>query len=126
MGSNPTLTAKCQAAPWHRNQCDFRIRGTDKSAIIAALRNHEAELRAAGIERLFLFGSYARGTAVSHRSDVDLMAEFDGAKQLSLLELVHIQNRLADILGVAVDLAPAKSLKEPVRARATREAVLAF
>ncbi|HCC56224.1 MAG TPA: hypothetical protein DEQ47_03000 [Solibacterales bacterium] len=98
----------------------------DKSTIIPALRNHEAELRAAGIERLFPFGSYARGTAVSHRSDVDPMAEFDAAKQLSLLELVHIQNRLADSLGVAVDLAPAKSLKEPVRARATREAVLAF
>jgi uncharacterized protein len=98
----------------------------DKSTIIAALRDHEAELRAAGIERLSLFGSYARGTAVSHQSDVDLMADFDGAKQFSLLELVHIQNRVTDILGVAVDLAPTKSLREPVRTRAAREAVLAF
>jgi predicted nucleotidyltransferase len=98
----------------------------DKSTIIASLRDHEAELRAAGIERLFLFGSYARGTAVSERSDVDLMAEFDGSKQLSLLEMVHIQNRIADILGANVDLAPTKSLKDPVRARAAREAVLAF
>jgi predicted nucleotidyltransferase len=98
----------------------------DKSTIIAALREHESELRAAGIERLFLFGSYARGTAVRERSDVDLMVEFDGAKQLSLLEITHIQNRIADILGVKVDLAPAKLLKGPVRANATREGVLAF
>jgi uncharacterized protein len=98
----------------------------DKSTIIAALRDHESELRAAGIERLFLFGSYARGTAVSERSDVDLMAEFDRARQLSLLEMVHIQNRIADILGAPVDLAPAQSLKDPVRASVTREAVLAF
>ena len=33
----------------------------DKSTIIAKLREHESELKAAGIEHLFLHGSYARG-----------------------------------------------------------------
>jgi hypothetical protein len=36
----------------------------DKEEIIARLREHQAELRRGGIERLFLFGSYPRGTAV--------------------------------------------------------------
>ena len=79
-----------------------------------------------GIERLLVFGSYARGAAVNERSDVDLMAEFDRARQLSLLEMVHIQNRIADIPGAPFDLVPAQSLKDPVRASVTREAVLAF
>ena len=35
-------------------------RGMDKSIIIAKLREHEAELRAAGVEHLTLHGSYAR------------------------------------------------------------------
>ena len=98
----------------------------DKATIIAALREHEAELKASGVEHLSLFGSYARGTAVQETSDVDLMADFDVERQFSLLEMIHIENRLADILGTAVDLAPTQSLKAPVRERAAREAVLAF
>jgi predicted nucleotidyltransferase len=95
----------------------------DKEQVIAKLRAHEQELKGAGIVRLSLFGSVARGEA---GNDVDLMAEFDASKRLSLLDMVGLENRLADILGVPVDLAPAKMLKEPVRERAAREAVLAF
>lgn len=97
----------------------------DKSAVIAKLRKHEPELKAAGIVRLSIFGSVARGDE-SSQSDVDLMAEFDPARQFSLLEMVRLENRLADILGVRVDLTPARALKERVRERVTREAVLAF
>ena len=87
----------------------------DKSSIVAKLREHESELRAAGIEHLFLHGSYARGTAVRKVSDVDVIAEFTPGRR-----------RLADMLGVRVDLSPANGLKEPVAAKASREAVLAF
>ena len=97
----------------------------DKFAVIAKLREHEPELKAAGIMRLALFGSVARGDA-SSESDVDLMAEFDPAKQFSLLDMVGLENRLADILGVQVDLTPARALKDRVRERVAREAVLAF
>ena len=98
----------------------------DKSTIIAKLREHEAELRAAGVEHLSLFGSYARGTATRELSDVDLMAEFDAGREYSLLDRVRLENRLADMLGVKVNLAPAGNLKEGIRERAAREAVLAF
>jgi predicted nucleotidyltransferase len=97
----------------------------DKSTVIAKLREHEPELKAAGITRLSLFGSVARGDATPE-SDVDLVAEFDPAKQFSLLDMVGLENRLADIVGVHVDLAPARSLKARIRERVTREAVLAF
>jgi hypothetical protein len=98
----------------------------DKATIIAKLREHEAELRAAGVEHLSLFGSHARGTAVQALSDVDLIAEFDPGREYSLLDRVRLENRLADMLGVKVDLAPAPMLKDGVRERAAREAVLAF
>jgi len=59
-------------------------RGTGGSAILGrTLREHESELKAAGIEHLFLHGSSARGTAI-------------------------------------------REFKEPVAAKASREAVLAF
>ena len=97
----------------------------DKSTVIAKLREYEPELKAAGIVRLSLFGSVARGDA-SSESDVDLMAEFDPAKEFSLLDMVGLENRLADILGVRVDLIPERNLKDRSRERVAREAVLAF
>ena len=98
----------------------------DRSTIITKLREHECELKAAGIEHLFLHGSYARGTAIREMSGLDVIAEFAPGRRLSLLDMVAIENRLADMLGVRVDLSPANSLKEPVAAKAARESVLAF
>ncbi|MGO4882033.1 MAG: nucleotidyltransferase family protein [Bryobacteraceae bacterium] len=97
----------------------------DKSTVIEKLREYEPELKAAGIVRLSLFGSVARGDE-SPQSDVDLVAEFDPAKQFSLLDMVGLENRLADILGTRVDLTPARALKDRVRERVASEAVLAF
>jgi uncharacterized protein len=97
----------------------------DKGNVIQTLRAHELELKAAGIVHLRLFGSVARGEA-SSRSDIDLMADFDSSRRFTLVSMAHIENRLTDILGVKVDLAPADSMKESIRERAVREAVLAF
>jgi len=97
----------------------------DRTTVLAKLRSYEPELRAAGIVRLSLFGSVARGEP-SSESDVDLMAEFDPARQFSLLDMVHLENRLTDMLGVRVDLTSMRAMKPHVRARATHEAVLAF
>jgi predicted nucleotidyltransferase len=97
----------------------------DKSAVLQTLRLHEPELRAAGIVHLRLFGSVARGQA-SAQSDIDLMAELDHSRHLTLLNLVHLENHLTDLLGKRVDLAPVNAMKEAVRLRASREAILAF
>jgi predicted nucleotidyltransferase len=96
----------------------------DREHVIATLRQHEPELRAAGIVHLRLHGSLAR--AESHTSDVDLIAEFDPARHLSLLDMIGLENRLSDLLGAPVDLAPAHMLKRPIAQRAAHEAILAF
>src|SRR5215831_3799461 len=89
---------------------------TDKHTVLARLREHERELKAAGILRLSISGSVARGDA-SSESDVDLLAEFDPAKEFSLFDMVGLENRLADILGLPVDLTPARNLRERIRER---------
>jgi hypothetical protein len=97
----------------------------DKEGVVQTLRAHEPELRAAGIIHLHVFGSVARGEA-SPYSDVDLMADLDGSKKFSLLDMSSLENRLSDILQVRVDLTLSKSMREPIRRSAEREAVLAF
>jgi len=98
----------------------------NREDVIAMLRDHEPELKAAGVEHLFLHGSFARGTAVRELSDVDVIADFDRAKRLSLLGRVHLENRLTDILGIKADLADRKMLLPEVLERAERESVLVF
>jgi predicted nucleotidyltransferase len=93
--------------------------------VIAKLREHEAELRAAGIVRLSLFGSVARGEATV-QSDVDLMGDFDRSRGLTLFHMAGLEVRLGEILDARVDLSDRRMLKEPVRLRAEREAALAF
>ena len=97
----------------------------NRQHIIATLRKHEPELRAAGIIHLRLFGSVARDEAADN-SDIDLMADFDKSKRLTLVKVGSLQSRLADMLGGNVDLCSPEWMKEPVRSKAMREAVIAF
>ena len=97
----------------------------DKEHVIATLRAHEPELKAAGIAHLHLHGSVVRGEA-GPRSDVDLAAQFDRAKVRGMLAEIGIKNRLSDILGAEADLADAERLKDEVRTNFDREAELDF
>jgi len=97
----------------------------DKADVISKLRQHERELKAAGVVHLRLFGSVARGDT-SRDSDVDLLADFDESTKLTLLTVSRIENRLAEVLGVKVDLSSPDWMREPIRSRALSEAVLAF
>ena len=98
----------------------------DRSIIIARLRDHEGELKAAGVEHLFLHGSYARGTAIDGASDVDIIADFDRVQKMSLIGRIHLENRLTDILGLKADLADRAMLRPEVLEEARRESVLVF
>jgi predicted nucleotidyltransferase len=100
-------------------------RAVDKDHVISKLRAYQQELQDAGIVHLRVFGSVARGEP-SSRSDVDLLAEFDKSKHLTLVSIGSLQSRLAEILGVDVDLSSEDWMREPVRTKALSEAVLAF
>jgi hypothetical protein len=96
-----------------------------RDQIIAALRDHEPELRAAGVVRLSLFGSAARGDQ-GPASDVDLLAAFDHARRISLLDVIHIEGQISALLGRPVDLVEEGTLKPKVKDRVEHEAVRAF
>jgi hypothetical protein len=93
--------------------------------VIATLRAHEPELRAAGVVRLSLFGSTARNEARTD-SDIDLLAAFDDARELSPLDVIGIENKLSDLLGQHADLIEEGTLRPRARQSAGREAVRAF
>ena len=93
--------------------------------VIATLRAHEAELRRAGIRRLSLFGSVARGDAEAG-SDIDLAAEFDPAVRMDLFRLIALGRGLSELPGHRVDLLPEPVEKPRLRANIDRDRRLAF
>ncbi|MBK8924231.1 MAG: nucleotidyltransferase domain-containing protein [Saprospirales bacterium] len=76
------------------------IHNLDKKQILAILTQHREALKDMGVERIALFGSYARGTARPD-SDVDLLVELKEPKYLLLLQLTDY---LSELLGHKVDL----------------------
>jgi hypothetical protein len=89
----------------------------------ARLREHEAVLHHGGILHLRLCGSMARGDA-SAASDIDLMADFDGSRKLTLFNKAGLE--LCELLNIHVDLSDRAMLRDIVRERAEQEAVLVF
>jgi len=75
---------------------------------------HRDELARAGVRRLGVYGSVARGEARPD-SDVDILVEFD--RTPDLFEFTALRDRLVEILGRPVDLATPLGLKPRLRAR---------
>lgn len=74
----------------------------DREQVIGILRRHGRELRATGLVQLSLFGSTARGDRRSG-SDI-LLATCDNGRPLSILGVAGMEQRIAEILGHAVEL----------------------
>jgi predicted nucleotidyltransferase len=91
----------------------------NRQQVIATLRQHEPELREAGIAALFLFGSMALGNARAD-SDVDLFFDLARPSGFTLFDLVALQERVQDMLGAPVDLMTRRALHP--RRRSTIEA----
>jgi predicted nucleotidyltransferase len=97
----------------------------DPETVKAMLLPHEPELKNDGIARLFIFGSVARGEATAD-SDVDLLTEFDMNKHLTAFDKAGLEVRISEILHARVELCERRLLKDDVRSRAAREAVVVF
>jgi predicted nucleotidyltransferase len=89
--------------------------------VIAALRAHEAELKAAGVMSLAVFGSVARGES-GPSSDVDVVVRLSEDAQRGGFayfgKLDALRSRLSSILGRPVDV-----IAEPVRKEHLRRAI---
>jgi predicted nucleotidyltransferase len=87
------------------------------SAVIEKLRSAKSALESMGVRHLSLYGSVARGAA-STGSDIDVLVRFDDRADVSLLDVVHVEHELSDVLGL-----PVQVLREPVRRESLRARV---
>ncbi len=92
---------------------------------LQSLRAHRAEILGAaerhGARNVRVFGSVARGEADAG-SDADFLVDMDRGR--SLVDLGALLMDLQDLLGRRVDVATPEGLKDRIRARILREAVL--
>lgn len=65
-----------------------------------------------GVKRLYLFGSYAKGTA-GEKSDVDLLVE--KGKPMSLLKLSGMRQMVQEALNLSVDLVTTAGIEDDFR-----------
>ena len=81
-----------------------------RAEAISRLKSHEAEFKKLGVERLYLFGSMARGEADAD-SDIDLF--FDHRKgTIGLFELMDVMERADTILGRKADVMTRASIHQ--------------
>jgi hypothetical protein len=91
---------------------------------IDQLRAHEAALKRLGVERLFMFGSTARGDARDD-SDVDLF--FDYEKGIfGLFELMDVKDYATNVLGSKADIMTRDSLHKALRRQIEATAIRVF
>lgn len=65
-----------------------------------------------GVKRLYMFGSYAKGTA-NEKSDVDLLVE--KGKSMSLLKLSGMRQMVQEALNLSVDLVTTAGIEDYFR-----------
>jgi predicted nucleotidyltransferase len=102
---------------------DLRIAERDR--IVAQLREAAPRLRALGVDRLWLFGSMARGEA-AQESDVDVMIAIPPGRKFSLFDLGEVRVDLCELLGREVDVVIEEDLRPDFRRDITLELVRAF
>jgi predicted nucleotidyltransferase len=91
---------------------------------ISRLKQHEAELKRLGVERLFMFGSTVRGEA-NEESDVDLFFDYEKGK-LGVFELMDVKEYAASILGRRADIMTRDSLHKTLRRQIEETAIRVF
>jgi len=90
-------------------------------SILKTLDSQRARLRAMGVQRLGLFGSYRRGTATPE-SDIDFLVQL---AHLSFDDYMNLKFFLEDTFGCAVDLVLEDSIKPRLRPYILGEVVYA-
>lgn len=100
----------------------------ERTQVLAALKQHEAELRTAGVLSVSLFGSVARGEDSANNVDVAVrLGEGFSARGLDYFRrLRELEARLSGILGCKVDVIEEPVRKERFQAEIDRDRAPAF
>jgi predicted nucleotidyltransferase len=96
-----------------------------REQVITLLREHEPELRGAGVGELYLFGSVARDEA-RRDSDIDVFVDLARPEGFTLFSLAALRERIQEIVGAKVDLMTRKALHPRRRPRIEAQAIRVF
>jgi predicted nucleotidyltransferase len=88
------------------------------------LKAHDTQLKQLGVQRLYLFGSTARGEA-RDTSDVDLFFDYEEGK-FGLFDLIDVQEYTWRVLGFVADVMTRDSIHKVLRARIEATALRVF
>jgi predicted nucleotidyltransferase len=95
------------------------VRDVDRIREVLA-RNRRELRRRFKVKDIGVFGSYVRGEQ-RKKSDVDVLVEFE--EPVGFFEFIALEDYLADLLGVKVDLVSKKALKPRIGERILKEVV---
>jgi len=92
--------------------------------VIEILKKHESEIKNKfGVEKIGVFGSFARGEG-RKGSDVDILVEFkDGYKTFD--NYMNLKFFLEDLLSLSIDLVTIKALKPQLKEDILNEVIYA-
>ncbi len=85
----------------------------NKEQIISKLEENKETIRAFGVKRLILIGSYAKDIA-QEDSDIDLLVEFEKNRGL-YDDFIHLSQFLRDLFEKNIDLGEEHLLREEIK-----------
>jgi hypothetical protein len=74
------------------------------------------------VKEIGIFGSYVKGKE-KKTSDIDILVEFEEEAEIGLIEFVHLENYLTDLLGIKVDLVLKRALKPNIGSKIMQEVI---
>jgi len=88
------------------------------------LKEHKAALaHEYGLTEIGVFGSYVRGEQRPD-SDVDVLVALETPPRIDLFDLVELEYRLSDLLGIKADIAIKENLRKRIGKRILSEVIL--
>ena len=90
-----------------------------KQAVLSMIREHRDEIKAAGVRKLGVFGSFVRDEQTPE-SDLDVLVEFDPA-QKTFDNFMKVSLLLEDLCDRRIDLVTTESLSPYLRPHIVNE-----
>ena len=94
-----------------------------RDEVLKILAANRERLKEFSVKSLAIFGSVARDEATD-ASDIDLLVEFEEDSHVGLFRFIDLKLFLEELLGCKVDLATLDCIRERMRERVAKEAIL--
>jgi uncharacterized protein len=91
-----------------------------KAEVFSLLKTYQSELHQFGVNRCGVFGSFGRDIAISDRSDVDILVDFEPS-QKTFDNFIQLSFFLEELFGRNIDLVTVESLSPYIGLHILRE-----